>query len=355
MSQAAHKSRTPLITFLIVLGFLFWVILKMIAPYGLALFLGGTLALLSYPLYGKLRRKIPAIPAGILVTLGVFLLVIGPLVAFAVRAVQQGVTLGTKLADEGISVRKLENQVTKSQPVREIVKTIPDFRQQLTQGVQTAAKASVAYVLKLVKTIPQLLLHLSLAALTCFFFLLDGKRCWDWFLNKIPLEEDIRAKLVKSFTATTVSTVWAGFAAAGSQAVAMFAGFLVLGIPGAFLAGGFTFVLAWIPVLGSMPTAAAGVIYLYVQQEFVKMAIMIVIAVLTGILDNIMRVWVLKGREEMHPFIGLVAVIAGIDMFGIFGVFVGPILVAILISLLELWPDIGERFGLTQGTRAELT
>ena len=53
----------------------------------------------------------------------------------------------------------------------------------------------------------------------------------------------------------------------------------------------------------------------------------------------------LRGRSGLHPLIGLVAIIAAIDMCGILGIFVGPLLAAVLISLLEIWPEIAGRFG----------
>ena len=46
------------------------------------------------------------------------------------------------------------------------------------------------------------------------------------------------------------------------------------------------------------------------------------------------------------PLVGLVAIISGIHMFGILGVFIGPILAAMLLSLLKTWPVIGGRFGM---------
>ena len=80
---------------------------------------------------------------------------------------------------------------------------------------------------------------------------------------------------------------------------------------------------------------------------------MIGCGVAAGVVDNLVRPLVLKGRGDLHPLIGLVAIIAGIDMFGILGLFVGPLLAAVLISLLELWPEIGARFGVdvTDGAR----
>ncbi|MCM2324552.1 MAG: AI-2E family transporter, partial [Oligoflexia bacterium] len=67
---------------------------------------------------------------------------------------------------------------------------------------------------------------------------------------------------------------------------------------------------------------------------------------ITGIVDNFVRPMVLKGRSKMHPLVSLVAIFGGIGMFGITGVFIGPIVAAILISLLQIWPDVGRRFGI---------
>jgi predicted PurR-regulated permease PerM len=73
---------------------------------------------------------------------------------------------------------------------------------------------------------------------------------------------------------------------------------------------------------------------------------MIVIGILTSLVDNFVRPIVLRGRGEMHPLVSLVAIFGGIQMFGLFGVFFGPILAAIVITLMTVWPMVGRRGGL---------
>jgi predicted PurR-regulated permease PerM len=48
----------------------------------------------------------------------------------------------------------------------------------------------------------------------------------------------------------------------------------------------------------------------------------------------------------MHPLLALLSIIGGIRMFGILGLLIGPILVAMLVSLLKIWPAVGYRFGI---------
>ena len=54
---------------------------------------------------------------------------------------------------------------------------------------------------------------------------------------------------------------------------------------------------------------------------------------LTGLIDNVVRTLILQGRSKMHPLVSLVAIFGGMEMFGILGIFLGPILAAILIVL----------------------
>jgi predicted PurR-regulated permease PerM len=73
---------------------------------------------------------------------------------------------------------------------------------------------------------------------------------------------------------------------------------------------------------------------------------MIAAGLFTGVIDNVVRTIVLKGRSNMHTLVTLVASFGGIGLFGIMGVFIGPVLASIGIALLQAWPDIGRRFGL---------
>jgi predicted PurR-regulated permease PerM len=81
---------------------------------------------------------------------------------------------------------------------------------------------------------------------------------------------------------------------------------------------------------------------------------MIVIGLLVGVSDNIVRSFVLQGRDEMHPLVSLVAMFGGIAMFGIVGVFIGPILAAIVIAVLDTWPSVAAQYGITVGTNEDL-
>ena len=45
----------------------------------------------------------------------------------------------------------------------------------------------------------------------------------------------------------------------------------------------------------------------------------------------------------MHPLVSLLAIIGGIETFGVPGVFLGPIIAALLITLLQIWPLVSSQ------------
>ncbi|MDD5209182.1 MAG: AI-2E family transporter [Elusimicrobiales bacterium] len=341
--------RVHIITFLGALFTCIAAVLWMTGPYLLSLFLGGTLAMLTYPAYRwLLAKRLGPRLAATAVTVLLLSLVIAPLTGFSILAVKQGITIGQNMAElKEFSPKALAVALNRWQVVRTVIGDPKQVDAQIKNAIQTIGQFTSAAVLKLGKGLPELMLQLLLVLLAFFFFLLNGEEFVDWLLGLGVFDRSVQEKLVKSFRDTTISAVLAGLAAAASQAALIVVGFLAIGVPGAFLAGGLTFIFAWIPMLGTAPASLAGVIYLYATQGSpLQMALMIAIALAAGVIDNLVRPLVLKGRDDTHPLVGLIAIIGGLQMFGIQGVLIGPILAAMLLSLLKIWPAIRVRFGI---------
>lgn len=342
------NGRAHLYAFLAVLAGCAFLVLRMTAPYLLALFLGGMLAMLGHPFAARLERRgcrprVAAWSTTVLMTL----LLVGPLAAFSTMAVREGVAAGRTLRkDPRLTPDGVEQALAKSPRMRGLLGDRDTYKERLEDWYRRGGEAAAALALKVTATIPLLMLQLLLALVSCYFFLIDGARLARRLLGLTALDRDVQEALISSFRDTAVSSVLAGLAAAAAQAAVVASGFAALGVPRPFLAGAATFLLAWVPAVGSVPASLAGVAYLWFEGTPGRVAAMIAVGVVAGVIDNLIRPVVLKGRDEMHPLVGLVAVIGGIDMFGILGLFLGPILAATFVELLDLWPQIGGRYGL---------
>ncbi|OGS11963.1 MAG: hypothetical protein A2285_09430 [Elusimicrobia bacterium RIFOXYA12_FULL_57_11] len=338
-------SRAANPTLLLLLAIFLFIFTMMVWPYLVSLMMGIMLAILTRPLYEVLARKrlAPRTAASVAIIAIMFAIIV-PLVLFAALAVKQGIALSGYLADErgAMFLRSAVDGVMGFKPLYYVIESPAALQAKGIQFLQSAGAALSTVILVKAATLPDLALKLVLSMLTWYFMLVEGNIFFNWAMDKAQLERTLRARLGKSFKDTVASTVWATSAAAAAQAVIVMLGFLLLGVPGVFLASGATFIFAWIPILGSLPVCLAGAVYLYFKGSIIQVVFMGVVAVGAGLIDNVVRPIVLKGHGDMHPLLALVAIFSGIGMFGILGVIFGPIVAAMLVSILNAWAPSAE-------------
>jgi predicted PurR-regulated permease PerM len=346
-SNMPAQRRTTLVAFLVLLLAVLTLMVFMVLPYVLAVTLGGLLALLARPIWQWLQgHHVPPRVAAALVVLGVVLGLMAPLAFVVTKAVQQGLALGHRLAADGVSLHALLDQVSGWVPLARLLGSPAAVEAQVRGWLHSAGTWATTMLVGLATHVPNLVLQGVLAALACFFFLVDGPRLRRWMRDKLPIAADVRVQVGQVFQETAISVIWATLAAAAAQSGVMLLTYLLLGVPAAFVAAGAAFLCAWIPLVGSSPVWLVGALYLTAQGALWKALLMVGSGLLAGILDNVVRALLLKGRSKLHPLVSLVAIFGGIEMFGLLGIFLGPILAAVLLALLQLWPAIGQRYGL---------
>ncbi len=306
-----RSHRTTLVTFLALLFFFMILVIKMVRPYLLAIIMGGILTLLSRPAYVRLtNRGLKPKTAATIITLGILLLVVGPVSLFTTLAIQQGISVGQTLAnDDSFSPAEIMARIEEWPLIQTVIGDAATLERQVKSSLQSAGKGASTAILGAVADIPQIILQIVLALISCFFLLLDGYKFKEWMTDKIPLDADVRQRITASVQNTTRSVIWATLAAAGAQAAVILIAFLTLGAPAAFLASGATFILAWIPMLGSAPVWIIGAIILYAKGSIAKCIAMVVFGIFTGLIDNLIRPLILKGGGSMHPLVSLVAIL----------------------------------------------
>ncbi|MDP2866655.1 MAG: AI-2E family transporter [Elusimicrobiota bacterium] len=329
------------VTLLVLLAVFLSLFLSMVWPYLVALLMGLLLAILSRPLYDLLVKRGlgPRLAAVAAMTI-ILLAIIAPLTVFAVTAVKQAIALAAYLADERGAefIRASVAAVTALKPVQWVIESPADLQAKGLEFAQSAGASLSRMILVQAAALPDLALKLVISLLAWFFLLFEGEDFLKWLMGRVNMDSGLRRRLTDSFRATAASTVWATAAAAAAQALVVMVGFLLLGVPNIFLGGGATFIFAWIPILGSLPVCLAGAVYLYFQGSIFKLALMGLVAVVAGLMDNVVRPIVMKGHGDMHPLLALISIFAGIRMFGILGVIFGPIVAAMLLALLNSWP-----------------
>lgn len=114
-------------------------------------------------------------------------------------------------------------------------------------------------------------------------------------------------------------------------------GALIFDIGDFFLVFFITFVVSFIPIIGAAPVAAVLALICFAESRIGPGIGMLVVAGFSGLSDNIIRPYLGSlGLVEVHPFIGLLAVIGGVIMFGLPGLFIGPLVASLCFGALPI-------------------
>ena len=113
-------------------------------------------------------------------------------------------------------------------------------------------------------------------------------------------------------------------------------GLAITGVPHPVLLTAIMFLLG-VAQIGAIPVLIGAVIWLYWQNETLWGSVMVVWSVITGTLDNFVRPILIKKGADLPFLLVFAGVLGGLLAFGIIGLFVGPVVLAVGFTLLAAW------------------
>jgi len=173
---------------------------------------------------------------------------------------------------------------------------------------------------------------------TLYFMLVSGKAMEAAVTNFIPLHPDSITKLSKE----TINLVRAN--AIGIplisiiQGITATLGYWIFGLNEFGLWGFLTGIFAFVPFVGTMLIWLPLVIFQYSQgANWQATGLLIYSLVVTGNVDYLARVTLMKKIGNVHPLITILGVIVGLGLFGFMGFIFGPLLLSYLILMIRIY------------------
>jgi predicted PurR-regulated permease PerM len=122
------------------------------------------------------------------------------------------------------------------------------------------------------------------------------------------------------------------------QGITAMIGYWIFGLKDWGMWGFLTGVFAFFPIVGTMLVWLPLVIYLYSQgQSWQATGLMIYSFVVTGNVDYLARITLMKKIGDVHPLITIFGVIVGLKLFGFMGFIFGPLVFSYLIILIRIY------------------
>lgn len=330
-------------SFMVVVGIVTLLFGWLIASYFGAILWGLVAAILFEPATQRLAVRLNGRKglAALLVLLLIVALIVIPALVLGTSLVQEAASLYERIRTGQIDVTGMLNNLRDALPVsvrrfidRQGLTDFDNVRRIFGSGVASGLQNIATSALVVGQGALSFLAALGVMLYLTFFLLRDGRRYGELVRKALPLRADLRDRLIDHFLVVVRATM------KGTVVVALVQGglggmiFWALGIEGALLWGTLMGFLSLLPAVGTGIVWVPVAIYLLVSGAWIKGAIMIFCGVFViGLVDNLLRP-ILVGRDTRMPdFVVLIATLSGLEMAGLSGFVIGPVIAALFMAV----------------------
>jgi predicted PurR-regulated permease PerM len=175
---------------------------------------------------------------------------------------------------------------------------------------------------------------------TLFFLFRDGPHTWVTIFRAIPLEEEHKAKIFERLNTTMKAVVRGTLLTAVAQGATAGVTYYLLGVPFSVFLGALSGLLSLLPVGGTAIVWAPVALYLLLSGAVAKGLILIGVgAVLVGLMDNLLQPLLVGGKARLPVLPLFLASLGGLAYFGFLGLFLGPVLLAVVLVTFVIYQE----------------
>lgn len=197
-----------------------------------------------------------------------------------------------------------------------------------------------ARVFSFVGSATSAVLNLVIAFFGLYYMLRSDNDTWSSIRQYIPFSLKTADALRDRFFTVTEATLLGTMLIAVIQGSLVGTGFWLTGLPNPFFWGTVTAFASILPVLGTSLVWLPAVLVLFAQNRYGAAVTMLVIgAGIASNIDNLIRPLVYRRVSHIHPMITLVGAFAGVKLFGLLGLLLGPLAIAYLFALLHFYRE----------------
>jgi predicted PurR-regulated permease PerM len=307
----------------------------------------GILAFVTWPGYRRLKRLAPELPsltaAAMTITLAAAF--VAPML-WLIAVLRTEVVVAYQMIRDAVSVSTVE--------LPAFVLQIPWLGEQLQALMDRVAHdrdALRAEILQLLDPwlgkigvlaggVGQFVANMAFALLTVFFFYRDGDRLVEQARHILRRFLGYRAHgYVKAVGDTTKAVVYGIVLTALVQGALAGVGYWVAGLQSPTLLGALTALIALIPFGTPFVWGSAGVWLLLTGQTVAGVGLLLWGALVVSSVDNLIRPLVISSATRIPFLLVMFGVLGGLVAFGPVGLFLGPVVLAVLLGVWQEWLD----------------
>ena len=217
----------------------------------------------------------------------------------------------------------------------EVGSTIYGFVTKITSSLMTSFS-------KLILNFPIIFLQMLVVFFVLFFVLKDKEELVKYIQSLLPFSKETEKKLFKSSKDITVSVLYGQVVIGILQGIIVGIGFFIFKIPNALLLTLFAVLAGIFPIIGTAIVWIPVAIYFLIAGDSLPALGITVFGLMSSLIENLVKPAFVSKRTNLNTSLILIGMIGGLLMFGIMGIILGPLILAYLLIILELYRKKGE-------------
>lgn len=205
----------------------------------------------------------------------------------------------------------------------------------LSQGMQYGGAKALAILQGIVLNFPKLLMDLGITILSAYIFLIEKDKMKALILGNKIFNPQQTEKIYKAVLNATNSVVISSLVSGLLQGIIMAIVASIIIPSKILLIGILTFMFSFVPVVGTAPITLTLLLINWVQADYTAIVVILIGVGFLTLVDNVLKPYMIGSKIQIHPLLAFLSALGGLSLFGFYGLFLGPILVGILFSLLK--------------------
>ncbi len=341
MSPATEGERLSSVLFYGVVLLLAYLVFRVFEPFLVPLGWAVVLVVFFYPWHARLERRLGRTPAAALSTLGVTLILIVPTLLLttlfvrdaivAARAIQHTLAQG-----EYPWINQVWEWISRRMPgagttdpgalVRQNFERMAAF---LASRLGTVLRNAVVFLFELFVTLFAL-----------FYLFRDAGAIVAGVRRVLPFEEAHRDKMIAEARDLIFASVTTSLIIAAVQGLLGGIAFALVGLTAPVFWGVVMAFFSLLPVVGSWPVWLPATIWLMATGHPLRGLVVVGLCAGVGVtVDNVLRPVLISGRARLSGLVVFISVLGGISVFGVLGLVLGPIVVATVAGILDVYTE----------------
>lgn len=314
-------------------------------PLSGAILWGIVLTIIFAPLQRYLTRRFRQRSgvAALATMLIIVVIVVLPMGAIAAALLQEAAGLYDMLQSGKLDFGLYFQQVADALPpwMRELmtrfgVETLTAAQARLAYGLQQGSQFLATQILGISQSAVQFFINLGVMMYLLFFLLRDGEGLFVRIKRAVPLHADLQISLFEKFAEVVRATVKGDILVAILQGALGGSIFWMLGIHAPVLWAVLMAFLSLLPAIGAALVWLPVAIYLLAIGSIWQGVVLMVFGTfIIGLVDNVVRPILIGKDTKMPDYLVLISTISGLQIFGLNGFVLGPVIAAVFLTVWE--------------------